>query len=172
MSEDQERDDAQERDAAQEHDDGQGSGQEHEGGERQDRGGGRTLTDEERAALLKEQLKRLRVIDVVYDMMVQLVQLGYQKLGLTEETRELRDLDDARVAIEALRRLVEVAEGEHGPEPDSLRATLAQMQLNYARAAAGAEAVETDRADDAAQGSDDTSAADGGDQPAGGGESA
>jgi len=97
--------------------------------------GERPLTDEERAALLKEQLKRLRVIDVVYDMMVQLVQLGYQKLGLTEETRELRDLDDARVAVEALRRLIEVAEAEADSDVASLRATLAQMQLSFARAA-------------------------------------
>jgi len=95
----------------------------------------RRLTDDERAALLKEQLKRLRVIDVVYDMMVQLVQFGYQKLGLTEETRELRNLDDARVAVEALRRLIEVAEGEDDTDMESLRATLAQLQLSFARAA-------------------------------------
>ena len=36
-------------------------------------------------------------------MMLSLVTLGYQKLGLTDETRELRDLDDARLAIELLR---------------------------------------------------------------------
>ena len=95
----------------------------------------RRLTDDERAALLKEQLKRLRVIDVVYDMMVQLVQLGYQKLGLTEETRELRNLDDARVAVEALRRLIEVAEGEGDTDLASLHGTLAQLQLSFARAA-------------------------------------
>jgi len=95
----------------------------------------RRLTDDERAALLKEQLKRLRVIDVVYDMMVQLVQLGYQKLGLTEETRELRNLDDARVAVEALRRLIEVAESEGDTDMASLQATLAQLQLSFARAA-------------------------------------
>ncbi len=61
------------------------------------------LTDEQRAVLLRRQLKRLRVVDVVYDMMISSCTLGYQKLGLTDETRELRDLDDARVAIEALR---------------------------------------------------------------------
>ena len=105
--------------------------------------GERRLTDEERAALLKEQLKRLRVIDVVYDMMVQLVQLGYQKLGLTEETRELRNLDDARVAVEALRRLIEVAEGEGDTDVASLHATLAQLQLSYARAAQEGEAAQT-----------------------------
>jgi hypothetical protein len=104
-----------------------------------ERAGEHTMTDEERAELLKEQIRRLHVIDVVYDMMVQLVQLGYQKLGLTGETRELRDLDDARVAIEALRRLIEVAEGAGEKDVASLRSTLAQMQLNFARAAGEVE---------------------------------
>ena len=39
------------------------------------------LTDEERARLYREQLKRLRTIDLVQDMMVSLVTIGYQKLG-------------------------------------------------------------------------------------------
>jgi len=94
----------------------------------------RPLSDEERAELYREQLKRLHVIDLVRDMMVTLVTVGYEKLGLTEQTRELRDLTDARVAIESLRRLIEVVEGEGDPEAAGLRSTLAQMQLNYARA--------------------------------------
>ena len=95
----------------------------------------RPLSDEERAELYRKQLKQLHVIDLVRDMMVTLVTVGYEKLGLTEQTRELRDLGDARVAIESLRRLIEVVEGEGDPETASLRSTLAQMQLNFARAA-------------------------------------
>jgi hypothetical protein len=95
----------------------------------------RPLSDQERADLYREQLKQLHVIDLVRDMMVTLVTVGYEKLGLTEQTRELRDLGDARVAIESLRRLIEVVEGEGDPEAASLRSTLAQMQLNFARAA-------------------------------------
>ena len=98
--------------------------------------GERPLSDEERAELYREQLKKLHVIDLVRDMMVTLVTVGYEKLGLTGQTRELRDLGDARVAIESLRRLIEVIEGEGDPEAASLRSTLAQMQLSFARAAA------------------------------------
>jgi hypothetical protein len=98
-------------------------------------GEGRPLSDQERAERYREQLKQLHVVDLVRDMMVTLVTVGYEKLGLTEQTRELRDLGDARVAIESLRRLIEVVEGESDPEVASLRATLAQMQLNFARAA-------------------------------------
>ncbi len=94
----------------------------------------RPPTDEERAEAYRRQLKQLRVVDLVRDMMVTLVTVGYEKLGLTDQTRELRDLTDARVAIEALRRLIEVVEGS-GDEDASLRSTLAQMQLNFARVA-------------------------------------
>ena len=98
--------------------------------------GERPLSDQERADLYREQLKQLHVIDLVRDMMVTLVTVGYEKLGLTAQTRELRDLGDARVAIESLRRLIEVVDGEGDPEVASLRSTLAQMQLNFARASA------------------------------------
>ncbi len=97
---------------------------------------GRPLSDQERAERYREQLRELHVVDLVRDMMVTLVTVGYEKLGLTEQTRELRDLGDARVAIESLRRLIEVVEGEGDPDAGSLRSTLAQMQLNFARASA------------------------------------
>ena len=96
----------------------------------------RPPTDQERAEVYRQQLKQLHVVDLVRDMMVTLVTVGYEKLGLTDQTRELRDLDDARVAIESLRRLIEVVESEGDPEVASLRSTLAQMQLNFARASA------------------------------------
>jgi hypothetical protein len=96
----------------------------------------RPLTDQERAELYKQQLKELRLLDVARDMMLTLVTVGYQKLGLTDETRELRDLDDAHLAIELLRGILAAVEGVAGAdEMETYRATLAQMQFNYARVA-------------------------------------
>jgi hypothetical protein len=101
----------------------------------------RPLTDEERAALYKQQLKELRVLDLAHDMMLSLVTVGYQKLGLTEETRELRNLDDARLAIEALRGVIgAVAKVAGEGEVETYRATLAAMQMNYARVATAEDA--------------------------------
>ncbi|MGO8683705.1 MAG: hypothetical protein ACLQUT_03860 [Thermoleophilia bacterium] len=98
--------------------------------------GDRASTDAERDALLRDQLKRLRVADVADDVMISLVTLGYQKLGLTGETRELRDLADARLAIDLLRAMVDVLAHEQGEsEIASFRSTLAEMQLSYARVA-------------------------------------
>jgi hypothetical protein len=101
------------------------------------------VSDEERARALREQVKRLHVLDMAYEMMISLVTIGYQKLGLTDQTRELRDFGDARLAIELLRAILEVAEKERGGgELKDVRSTLAQLQLGYAQAVelAGAEA--------------------------------
>ncbi len=93
------------------------------------------MNDAERERLLREQLKQLRVVDLAYEMMVSLVTVGYQKLGLTEQTDDMRDLPDAHLAIELLRATVEVAERERGaPEFKDIRSTLAQMQLGYVQA--------------------------------------
>ena len=73
-------------------------------------------TDEERARAVREQLKSLHAFDLAYEMMVGLVTFGYQKMGLTDETSELRDLGDARLAIELLRANLEVVEREQGDE--------------------------------------------------------
>ena len=98
------------------------------------RGGG-APTDEERARAIREQLRSLHAFDLAYEMMISLVSFGYQKMGLTDETRELRDLGDARLAIELLRANLEVVEREQGEDRTrDVRSTLAQMQLGYAQA--------------------------------------
>ena len=98
------------------------------------RGGG-APTDEERARAIREQLRSLHAFDLAYEMMISLVSFGYQKMGLTDETSELRDLGDARLAIELLRANLEVVEREQGEaRTRDVRSTLAQMQLGYAQA--------------------------------------
>jgi hypothetical protein len=92
------------------------------------------LSDEQRAELVREQLRRLRVADVANDIMVTLVTIGYQKLGLTTETRDLQNLEDAHLAIEVLRSLVETVGREVGEaQVAAFRSTLDGMQMNYAR---------------------------------------
>jgi hypothetical protein len=102
----------------------------------------REMTDAEREREVREQLKQFRVADLAFEMMVSLVTIGYQKLGLTEQTRELRDLDDAHLAIELLRATLDVAERERDAEAFSdLRGTLAQMQLGYVQSLRLAESA-------------------------------
>ena len=97
--------------------------------------GGATQTDEVRARAVREQLKSVHAFDLAYEMAISLVSFGYQKMGLTEETRELLDLGDARLAIELLRAVTETLDTQQAAAPTrDLHATLAQMQLSYASA--------------------------------------
>jgi hypothetical protein len=96
---------------------------------------GRVQTDEERARALLEQLKGVHAFDLAYETMVGLVNFGTQKMGLHDETRGVRDLDDARLSIELIRAILEVIEREQGDERTrGLHDALAQMQLAYAHA--------------------------------------
>ena len=95
----------------------------------------REEADEGRVRRAVDELRRLRVEDLAVDMAVSLVTVGYQKLGLTDRTRELRDLDGARLSIELLRACLDVLERERGAAGlRDLRGTLSAMQIDYARA--------------------------------------
>jgi hypothetical protein len=102
-----------------------------------DGAGASTEDDEERVRRVVDELRRLKVEDLALDMAVSLVTVGYQKLGLTEQTRELRDLDGARLSIELLHACLDVLERERGASGlGDLRGTLSAMQLNFARVVA------------------------------------
>jgi hypothetical protein len=95
----------------------------------------RVVPDEERARQILEQLKSVHTFDLAYETMVGLVNFGSQKMGLLEETREVRDLADARLSIELVRAILEVIEREQGTDRTrGLHDALAQMQLAYAHA--------------------------------------
>jgi hypothetical protein len=90
--------------------------------------------DEELKARLEDELKRLQVSDVLLQSCYTISSLGYGKLaGPPEE----RDLEQARLAIEALRALMPVLEGVLAMEVTrDLAQVTANMQLAYAEAAA------------------------------------
>ncbi|MEX0992480.1 MAG: hypothetical protein WDZ37_00625 [Solirubrobacterales bacterium] len=102
------------------------------------------MSEEELRARLAEELKRIQVRDVLLQTVVTLINLGGQRLGLTEDTREARDLEQARAAIEAVRALVpllEQGDSREGPEQLApVRDALAQLQMAYAREAGASEA--------------------------------
>jgi hypothetical protein len=88
-------------------------------------------TDEQLLQQLEEELKKLKVSDLLVQTLYTVSSLGYRKLS-----EEDRDLDEARLAIEALRALLPVLEGS---APDELvrdfRQVTANLQLAYADAA-------------------------------------
>jgi len=99
--------------------------------------GGRQPTEEELRAAMEEQMKRIRVEDVLLQTVATLVNLGGRRLGLAPEAQDERDLDQARLAIEATRALTPLL----GPEEErAVREALSQLQVAFAREAGGAEA--------------------------------
>jgi hypothetical protein len=90
-------------------------------------------SEEDLVEQLQEELKKLKVSDVLVQTVFTVSSLGYGKLG-----EEDRDLAQARLAIEALRALVPVLKGT---VPDQVthdfEQLVANMQLAYAKAVAG-----------------------------------
>ncbi len=89
---------------------------------------------EDDAELLKqveEELKKLRVSDLLVQMLYTVSSLGYRKLS-----EEDRDLDQAKLAIESLRALVPLLEPSLPPETTrDFQQLIANLQLAYATAA-------------------------------------
>ena len=85
---------------------------------------------------LVEQIRRLKVEDVLLSTLATVAQLGYAKLEPSS-----RDLDQARLAIESLRAVVGVLEGA-APAATirDFNQVVANLQLAYAAAAAASQA--------------------------------
>ena len=81
---------------------------------------------------LEEELKKLRVSDLIVQTLYTVSSLGYRKLS-----EEDRDLDEARLAIEALRALLPVLEGAAVDEQifRDFKQVTSNLQLAYADAA-------------------------------------
>jgi hypothetical protein len=84
------------------------------------------LTPEE----LLEQIRRMKVSDLLLSTLGTVAQLGYAKLDPAG-----RDLEQARLAVEALRALLPVVEGSVPEEVvRDFQSVTANLQLAYAKA--------------------------------------
>ena len=95
------------------------------------------LNDEEQLAQqLAEELRRLRVEDVVIQSLITISSIGYRRLGLTEDTKDDRDLQQAKLAIDTMSAMTPVLE-KVVPEEliREFQQSVASLQLAYAQAA-------------------------------------
>jgi hypothetical protein len=87
-------------------------------------------TDEELVQQLEEELKKLKVSDLLVQTLYTVSSLGYRKLSAED-----RDLEQARLAIEALRALLPLLEGAVGDEVvRDFKQVTSNLQLAYADA--------------------------------------
>jgi len=95
------------------------------------------VNDEEQLAQqLAEELRRLRIEDVLIQTLITISSIGYRRLGLTEDTKDDRDLQQAKLAIDTMVALTPVLENV---VPEELirdfNQSVANLQLAYAQAA-------------------------------------
>jgi hypothetical protein len=100
-------------------------------------------SEEELRAQLEEEIRKVRVEDVVLQSAVSILNLSARRIAKDDE----RDLDQAKVGIDAARALVDLARPEAQPQ---LRQAISELQLLYAKHAGeettaepGAEGPET-----------------------------
>ena len=86
--------------------------------------------DEELLQQVEDELKKLKVSDLLVQMLYTVSSLGYRKLSEQD-----RDLDQAKLAIETLRVVLPVLEGSVGEDVlRDFRQVTANLQLAYADA--------------------------------------
>ena len=92
-------------------------------------------SDDELIKQLEEELKTLKVSDLLVQTLYTVSSLGYRRLSDQD-----RDLDQARLAIEALRALLPVLDGSASEElVRDFKQVTANLQLAYAEAAKDAD---------------------------------
>jgi hypothetical protein len=87
---------------------------------------GEAPSEEELRAQLEEEIRKVRVEDVVLQSAVSILNLSARRIAMDEE----RDLDQAKVGIDAARALVDLVNPEAQPQ---LRQAISELQVLYAK---------------------------------------
>jgi hypothetical protein len=96
--------------------------------------------EEEVARRLAEELRNLKIEDVLISVLIQVSSIGYRRLGLTDETKEDRDLGQAKLAIDTMKALTPVLGAVVPAELiRDFEQSVANLQLAYAKAASEGE---------------------------------
>jgi len=89
-------------------------------------------SEEEMRRRIEEQLRNVRVQDLLLESVVGVINLSARRIAKQDE----RDLEQARVGIEAVRATVDLPD----PEPQKqVRSALSEVQMLYAKTAEGGE---------------------------------
>ena len=93
---------------------------------------------EELQRRLEEQLRKVRVQDLLLESVASILNLSARRISKEDE----RDLEQGRLGIDAVRAVLDLV--EPGPR-DQVREALSQVQMLYAREAKGGGGEEPDR---------------------------
>jgi hypothetical protein len=90
------------------------------------------INEEELRTRIEEQLRSVRMQDLLVESAASIINLSARRIAKEDE----RDLEQARVGIEAVRGLAGLIDGEVA---EQIRAALSELQLLYAKHAGGGE---------------------------------
>ena len=118
-------------------------------------GGSGDPTPDQLRAAYEQQLKQLRVEDLLLDDVVTLMNMGMRRTGLSPGTEDERDPAQVRVVIESIRALLPVLEQFRPTDagPDYLRPirdALSQLQMAFVKIGGQAAAPTPDAPPDEA----------------------
>lgn len=102
----------------------------------------REPTEEELRAAYEQQLKQIRVDDVLVQTVLSLINLGSLRAGVVPGNESEADPEQLRQAIDGARALLPLIEPALGPDARQIRDALSRLQMEYARLAGSGEAAE------------------------------
>jgi hypothetical protein len=96
-------------------------------------------TEEELRAAYEAEVKKIRVEHVLLENVVSLINLGMRRTGLSKGTEDERDVEQVRLAIDAIRAMLPLLERTAPEQVKPVRDALSQLQLAFVKIG-GAEA--------------------------------
>jgi len=90
-------------------------------------------SEEELMAAYEEQMKSIRVEEVVVQSLASLIEIGGRRAGLVPGAQDEADPTQLQVAIEAIRALQPVVAPLIGPNKSQIDQALSQLQLAFAQ---------------------------------------
>ena len=97
-------------------------------------------TEDELRAAYEQQLKQIKVDDVLVQTVLSLINLGSLRAGVVPGNEAEADPQQLRQAIEGVRALLPLIEPALGPDAGQIRDAVSRLQMEYARLASGATA--------------------------------
>jgi hypothetical protein len=98
----------------------------------------REPTEDELKAAYEQQLKQIKVEDVLVQTVLSLINLGSLRAGVVPGNETEADPQQLREAIEGVRALLPLVEPALGPDARQIRDAVSRLQMEYARLAGAA----------------------------------
>jgi hypothetical protein len=90
-------------------------------------------SEDELRAAYEAEIKKIRIEQILLEQVVSMINLGMRRTGLAPGTEDERDIDQVRVAIEAVRALLPLIEQSAPAQAGQIRDALSQLQMAFVR---------------------------------------